>query len=304
MKTAGAGSIAKSETANLFRIILEVSKIRITVFVALTTTLGYLLALNSLESFSLYPVLGIFMLSCGAAAMNHYQERLTDAMMVRTMNRPIPAGTISPVNVLMISFFFLLTGSMVLILKSNLLTLGIGLYTFLWYNAVYTPLKRISPFAIIPGSLVGALPPLAGWAAAGGDITEGRILLIASFFFVWQIPHFWLLLMIYGKDYDKGGFPNLTNMFSLRQLKRITFSWILLTAAIALSVNLSGIMNYYVSGIFMIIVCAWFVIQTFIFLKSETSDKKAKNMFISINMFSLLLITILSLDKLIKLFLS
>ena len=92
-----------------------------------------------------------------------------------------------------------------------------------WYNAVYTPLKKVFSLAIIPGSLVGALPPLAGWVAAGGDILDPKIILISSFFFVWQIPHFWILLLIYGKDYDKGGFPTLTNVFSERQLKILLY---------------------------------------------------------------------------------
>ena len=263
-----------------------------------------MLALDNLESFSLFPVAGIFLLACGAAALNHYQERNTDALMVRTMNRPIPSGTAAPNTVLLISFFFLILGSSVLILKSNTLTLGIGLYTFLWYNAVYTPLKKMTSFAIIPGSLVGALPPVAGWAAAGGSITDPGILLIASFFFVWQIPHFWLLLMIYGNDYSKGGFPVLTNIFSVLQLKKITFSWILLTIAIALSINFLGILNYNVSGVFLIVSCVWIFYESIKFLKSDISNSNSRDMFIRINIFTLLIITILSLDKLVKLFLS
>ncbi len=85
--------------------------------------------------------------------------------MDRNYERPIPSGAVSSKAVLMISFFFLALGCATLLLKSNLLTLGIGLLTFFWYNAVYTPLKKVFSLAIIPGSLVGALPPVAGWAA-------------------------------------------------------------------------------------------------------------------------------------------
>jgi len=299
-----AEPVAKSGIADRVKIILELSKIRITFLIALTTLLGYILAIDSFESFSLYPVFGIFLLACGAAALNHYQERRTDAMMARTMNRPLPSGKISASNSLMISVFFLLLGSFILLTKSNLMTLGIGLYTFFWYNAVYTPLKRMTAFAIIPGSLVGALPPIAGWAAGGGDVLNHGILLIAAYFFIWQIPHFWLLLMIYGKDYDKGGFPNLTNIFSISRLKMITFSWIILTGVTAVSINFNGLLIYPVSAFILLAVCLWLIFESVKFMKSENTSVNFKNMFIRINIFTLLIITILSVDKLINLFFS
>lgn len=279
------------------------TKIRITILVAFTTALGYILASQNLESFSLYPVLGIFFLACGSAALNHYQERRTDVLMDRTKNRPLPSGAVSSGTVLIISFAFLIAGCAVLLLKSNLTALGIGLLTFFWYNAVYTPLKKVFSLAIIPGSLVGALPPVAGWAAAGGDIFDPKILLIASFFFIWQIPHFWILLIIYGKDYNKGGFPTLTNVFSTRQLMNITFCWIILTIVIALSINFFGILNYYFTNIFLVVLCGWLFIHALRFIKSSGENKVVRNMFISINIFTLLIITSLSLDKLIKLIL-
>ena len=293
----------KSGLTGLLKILFEVSKIRITVLVAFTTTLGYILAAQNLASFSLYPIAGIFFLACGAAALNHYQERRTDILMDRTKNRPIPSGTVSSKTVLLISFSYLVLGCAVILLKSNVATLGIGLLTFFWYNAVYTPLKRVFALAIIPGSLVGALPPMAGWVAAGGYIFDPKIILIASYFFIWQIPHFWILLLVYGKDYDKGGFPTLTNLFSNRQLINITFCWILLTIVIALSINFFGIINFYLTGILLVALCGWLFLQSMKFLRSDGNNKTVKNMFININIFTLLIITLLSLDKLVKLFL-
>lgn len=301
----------KSGISKWISVIFEVAKIRITVLVAFTTALGYILASQSLTSFSLFPVAGIFLLACAAAALNHFQESKTDVLMDRTKNRPIPSGVVSSGTVLLISIVFLLFGSSLLLWKSNLLTLGIGLLTFFWYNAVYTPLKKVFSLAIIPGSLVGALPPIAGWVAAGGYVFDPKILLIGSFFFVWQIPHFWILLLIYGKDYEKGGFPTLSNVFSVRQLKQITFCWLVLTIVIALSINFFGILNFYVSNIFLVLICGWAFRESLKFLNSNETDfdfaadkKINKNMFIRINIFTLLIITTLSLDKLIKLFLS
>jgi heme o synthase len=284
------------------KILFELIKIRITVLVAFTTALGYILATESLQTFSLYPVLGIFLLSCGAAAMNHLQERKTDKLMDRTKNRPLPAGIISPVNVMIISLFFLAAGSTVLYFESTLLTLAIGLITFFWYNALYTPLKKVYSLAIIPGSLVGALPPVAGWVAAGGKLFDPVILLIASFFFIWQIPHFWILLLAYGNDYNKGGFPTLTNILSKEQLKKITFYWMLVTIAVAVSFNFFGILNFAVSYFILFALCLWMFRNSIRFLNSGAKGIELKNMFIRINIFSLLIIILLSVDKLIKLF--
>ncbi len=224
--------------------------------------------------------------------------------MDRTKNRPLPSGEATPLSVLLITAFFLISGSLLLYFGSNVTTLLIGLLTFFWYNAVYTPLKKVTALAIIPGSLVGALPPIAGWTAAGGEMFDPKILIVAAFFFVWQIPHFWILLLVYGSDYAKGGYPTLTNVLTRQQLMNITFCWLLLTIAVALSFNFFGILNYFVSGIALLMLCAWIFTESVKFRKYEGSESKIyKGMFMRINVFVLLTITLLSLDKLIKLFL-
>lgn len=244
--------------------------------------------------------MGIFLLACASSALNHFQERYTDALMDRTKERPIPAGKIKARTVIVIFFSLLMAGSLLLIFKTNLLTFIIGLLTLVWYNAVYTPLKRISPLAVIPGSLVGALPPIAGWAAAGGYIFDGRILIIASYFFVWQIPHFWFLLMIYGKDYEKGGFPTLTSLLSSDQLKRITFIWTVTTVLFALLIPLFAIINYHITTLILILLSVVMIIYSINFLKATTEKKLITGIFIRLNLFTLLLITILSADKIFK----
>jgi protoheme IX farnesyltransferase len=283
---------------------MEVIKLRITVLVSFTTTLGYILAADDLSTFSIWPVLGIFMLACGAAALNHFQERDRDFLMERTKNRPLPSGAVSPAAVLSITLFFLVFGSLILYYGANITTLFVGLLTFLWYNAVYTPLKKVTALAIIPGSLVGALPPVAGWAAAGGSLTDPKIIIVATFFFVWQIPHFWLLLLVYGNDYAKAGYPTLTNVMTRNQLTNVTFCWILLTIAVALSFNFFGIMNFIISSAALILLCIWIFREAVKFRKYEGSDSKVyRGMFMRINVFVLMIITLLSLDKLVKLFL-
>ncbi|MGH2575559.1 MAG: heme o synthase [Ignavibacteria bacterium] len=285
--------------AERLKILLELVKFKITILVSFSTALGYFLAANALDFTFLFPVIGIFLLACSASALNHYQERDTDALMNRTKHRPIPSGRINANTVLIISAIIFTAGSLLLILKTNLITLSIGLITFLWYNGLYTPLKRKTAFAIIPGALVGALPPLAGWAAADGSLFDSRILIIAFYFFVWQIPHFWLLLIIYGDDYQRGGYPTLNTMFTREQLKRITFVWLFATVVIAMLIPMFGIINYVVTNVILSADSVWMLYNSFKFVKSNGENKQIVNTFIKINFYTLLLITILSVDKII-----
>jgi len=279
--------------------LLELVKFRITVLVSFTTALGFFLASDKLGFAFLYPVVGIFLLACSAAALNQYQEVKTDLMMDRTRNRPIPSGKISRNNVLIISLVLLLSGTSILFVKTNFGALFTGLLTFYWYNAVYTPLKKKTALAIIPGSLVGALPPVAGWLAAGGNLLDLKIGVVALYFFVWQIPHFWLLLLLYGNDFKKGGFPVLTDLYSEVFIKRITFALLVATLVIGVAIPYIG------TGLFLAtqtVIIASTVLMFFValsFLRNKNIERKEiVKTFVSINLYTLTLITVLSADKL------
>ncbi len=280
-------------------ILFELTKIRITSFVALTTALGFIIAAGEINSNLILPVIGILLLACGSAAINHYQERKTDAMMDRTKRRPIPSGKISPLNALIIALSLLVTGSVILFFAAGLLALSLGLLNLVWYNGIYTPLKRVNALAIIPGSLVGAIPPAVGWVAAGGYIFDPQIIIISFFFFIWQIPHFWLLLLIFGNDYKKAGFPTLTEIFNPNQLARITFIWIISTAVTSLLIPLFGAVKYPAVEYFLFAAGIWLTWNSFKLLK--TSGRMPFGFaFREINIFALLVVIILSLDKLIS----
>ena len=154
-------------------------KVRITSAVALSTFLGYVLYAESVGIGVLWPVVGIFMLAMASSALNHYQERDYDALMDRTKQRPIPSGRITAAGALQVSMVLALSGSLILWLSAGFVALQLGLLALLWYNAVYTPLKRKTAYAVVPGSLIGAIPPLVGWVAAGGDLLQPRILMVA-----------------------------------------------------------------------------------------------------------------------------
>lgn len=279
-------------------ILLEITKLRITIFVTVTTMFGYIAATNSFYTGLILPTIGILLLACGSAALNHYQERNTDAIMDRTKNRPIPSGKIDASSVLKISLTLVIIGSILLFIGSGILALSFGLLNLIWYNGVYTPLKKVSPLAIIPGSLVGAIPPIVGWVAGGGYLFDPQIILISFFFFIWQIPHFWLLLMILDKDYQKAGFPTLTQIFNQQQLGRITFIWIIATGVTGLLIPLfqishNGFINY------SLLIAALLLAFKSINLLQQTQETAAfRFAFRSINYFALFVVLIVSIDKL------
>lgn len=292
-------AVANSSTG-LLTSLFDAIKIKITLFVAFSTFLGYILASSSFSFDFIYPVLGIFILACGSAALNQYQERAYDALMKRTMSRPIPSGAMKAETVLAIACLLIVSGSILLIAKTNLLTLSVGLLTLAAYNYMYTPLKRRSEFAIIPGSLVGALPPLAGWVAAGGEMLNVNILLIVAYFFVWQIPHFWLLLLIYNNDYKRAGFPVLTDKYDTNKLKKLIVIGAVATTLLPVALCFTGILNFNLSAVSIVLAGIATSLLFVKFYSSESNNKTYLKYFILINLYNLLIISIFSLDKIIS----
>jgi protoheme IX farnesyltransferase len=105
-------------------------------------------------------------------------------------------------------------------------------------NGVYTPFKETSVFALFPGGLAGAIPPLIGWNAAGGLLNDSRAGLLLALFFLWQIPHFCMILLYHQEDYRSTRQPTLIRLLPEQSLKRITLVWILAFSAVALSLPL------------------------------------------------------------------
>ncbi len=280
-------------------IVVELTKLRITTFVTLTTVFGFICFAEKITTALIAPAIGILLLSSGSAVINHYQERDTDALMKRTKNRPIPSGKISPENALILALILVGSGALVLFMGSGLLALGLGLLNLVWYNGIYTPLKRKNALAIIPGSLVGALPPMVGWVAAGGSLADTQIIILAFFFFIWQIPHFWLLLLVFGKDYEQAGFPTLTQIFSMDQLARITFMWILATFVTSLLIPLFGIVNNVLIDFSLLFAGLWLSWNSIKLLKSNKEKIWFRFAFQDINIFAILVVVLLSIDKLI-----
>lgn len=200
------GSTSRSRAADL----LELMKPRLSALVVLTTAMGYLLAASGpIDGWRLVlTVAGTFLLSAGACALNHVMEIDADARMERTRDRPLPTGRMSRATAAGFSLLLLATGLGILIGGSGALTAWLGVLSALIYVLLYTPLKRVTTLNTVVGALVGALPPMMGWAAATGRLEPGAFLL-GGILFVWQIPHFLAIAWMYREDYSRSGFRML-----------------------------------------------------------------------------------------------
>ncbi len=282
----------------LLKIISELGKVRISIPVAFTTFTGYILSHGEFDRGFVMPFIGIFLLACGASAFNQLQETETDRIMKRTANRPLPSGRISKSGAWIIALAYFISGCLVLYFGPGWQTLLVGVSTFIWYNLIYTPLKKVTAFAAVPGSMVGALPPLAGWVAGGGSLTDPRALALGFFFFMGQIPHFWLLLLKLGKQYESAGLPSLTQLFTDEQIKRLTFVWIAATAVSALVLPLFRLQDKAWS-ITLIVLLSAALIVFFIPLLSRRKPFNVGKSFVLINVYYLFIMLVMIADRLI-----
>jgi len=281
---------------NYLKILAELSKVRITVVVTVTTILGYLMQNRGLDAGAIGPTFGLFLLACASAILNQYQESGIDAKMPRTQNRPIPSGRISSKSAFLHGLIFAIVGSIIILYTSNFMAMQLGILALIWYNGIYTPLKKKTAFAVIPGSVIGSLPPMVGYAAAGGNVTDIEILVVAFFMFIWQVPHFWLLLLKFGKQYEEAGFPSLTQIYSVEQIKRVTFVWSLGTAVTALFIPFFHIISNLYANLILVAGTVYFIVLFFRLILPGNPDFNIKKYFIFINVYLLLIVLTISID--------
>jgi protoheme IX farnesyltransferase len=191
------------------------------------------------------------------------------------------------------------TGETILAYGTGPAPWALGLLASLWYNGIYTYLKKKTPFAAIPGALIGMIPPVLGWVAGGGNLLDQRIGVIGVFFFTWQVPHFWLLLLDRRMDYEKAGFPSLIRIFTPMQLRRITSIWIFATVVTCMIMPLFGLVRSHVVNGSLFAVGFWMVWKTLRILTNRNQGLPFGVNFKVLNSYMLIVILLLAMDKLI-----
>jgi protoheme IX farnesyltransferase len=211
--------------------------------------------------------LAVLLLAFAAAALNEVQEHELDAMMERTRRRPIPSGKISIARAVAWILGLGAVALATLAWLGGLIAVGLGLLAVLWYNGIYTYLKRRSWLASVIGSVIGAIPPAIGWVCAGGSL-DGPILSLSFFLLMWQIPHFWLLALVVSGDYERARFPTFVRALGADGVARVTFTWTAITAGSALLLPIFGLASSPFLGLGLAVAGGWLVAVAWRALKS------------------------------------
>jgi heme o synthase len=205
-----AAEVRLAGTKSWAGIFSELFKARLTSLVLLTTLVGWYVGTRGAADFVLmvHTLLGTALVASGASALNQLIERVYDARMRRTRERPLPAGQLEPRTVLRIGCGSAAVGVIYLALFVNPLTSAVGAASLLSYLFIYTPLKRRTWLNTLAGTVPGGLPALMGWTAARGELSREGLVLF-GILAMWQVPHFMAIAWIYRDEYAAAGFKML-----------------------------------------------------------------------------------------------
>ncbi|WP_373033837.1 protoheme IX farnesyltransferase [Sulfurovum sp.] len=277
-----------------------VTKFVLSFAVSLSALFAYIMAKGEIGLDMFLATFSVLLVAMGVSTLNQVQEYREDSKMERTKNRPIAAGRMSPRTGTIIAVILILTSFAFIYSLLGLTGINFFAFAFLWYNIMYTPLKKRSALAVVPGAILGVIPPAIGWLVAGHSLFELEFIALAVYYFIWQVPHFWLLVMLFHGDYKDGGYPTAMRLFGEGTLQRLTFVWLVLT--IQAGVFLVYTFNVY-SNITVALSAAlgvWAFITAMQLLKREFKLSDARAIFWKINAAFLGIIVLLSIDEYIK----
>ena len=187
------------------RDLFALSKPRVTLLVLCTTATGIYLAPGHLPLFKVIAAMLLTAMTVGAAnTLNCYLEADSDGRMLRTRGRPLAAGRLELKSGLLMGMSLAIFSIPALTFVLNPLTGFLGLVALISYVWIYTPLKKVTPKALLVGAVPGAIPPLMGWTAVTGHLDLGGVWLFVLMF-VWQLPHFLAITLYLKDDYARGG---------------------------------------------------------------------------------------------------
>ena len=184
---------------------------------------------------------GTFALGAAVSVLNQIQERDRDRRMERTRNRPLASGRMSPRQGGAVFLVLLAASLMGLWPGLSWGAPAVAVVVLGLYNGLYTTLKPVTGWAMIPGAACGALPPWVGWLAGGGALFAVQPVFLFALYFIWQMPHFWMLAEANAEDYAAAGFPVPANSFSGFSRQAIPRLWALALAVLAGMAPLFGL---------------------------------------------------------------
>ncbi|MCE3296737.1 MAG: cyoE [Crocinitomicaceae bacterium] len=193
--------------ASKYKAYISFTKFRLSALVVISALSGYLFAGGRDGLEITYLLVGGLLVTAASNGSNQIWERDLDKLMKRTQSRPLPQKTMS-LNESYVVVVLCLVAGLVLLYMLNIQTALLGLLSYIMYVFIYTPMKRISPWAVLVGAFPGAMPPMLGYIAEDGQFgLEAGVLFFVQF--IWQFPHFWAIAWVVFDDYKAGGFSLL-----------------------------------------------------------------------------------------------
>jgi protoheme IX farnesyltransferase len=245
---------------------ISMSKPMIGLLAAATGAAGYL-SHHPADPAALVIAAGLFLLAGGAGILNNCQDRILDGRLRRTAGRPLVRQRIPLWRALAMSVAYSLLGLAVLWLGSGSVVVpALGLCGLLIYNGLYTPLKRKTPYAFVPGTVAGILCAYLGWVAAGGAAPSRAFFLFLAIVVTWQFPHFFLIHLIHRDDWLRSNLPTVLGRFAVPMLEKWVVLWLLSYAGLTLLLYLLGTVRAHIGVIVLLANGLGLVVSAVVFL--------------------------------------
>lgn len=276
----------------------QITKFGLSLSVVFSSVAGYLLAVNTVDYKTLLLLaIGGYCMVGASNAFNQIIEKEPDALMKRTMNRPLPAGRMTVTTAMSIAIILTVIGILILF-SINAKTALFGAISIFLYTSVYTPLKPVTPLSVFVGAIPGAIPFMLGWVAATGQFgIEAGMLFMIQFF--WQFPHFWAIGWLQFDEYKKAGFNLMPTGEKNQKASRliIIYTFFLLVVSVFPIFKLTG--NLYLLPVSAILIFILGMIMMFygIKLHKEQNDVMARKLMLSSVLYITLIQIIYVIDK-------
>jgi heme o synthase len=255
---------------------VELTKPRIATMVLVTVAAGYLMAAGTSAKLLplIHTLLGTTLVAGAASAWNMWLERVSDTRMRRTANRPLPAGRLHHLEVVVFGTALAVTGVNYLYHAVGPMAALVAALTFVTYVAVYTPLKPLTEWNTHIGAIPGALPPVIGAAAATGTVGWDAVVLFAVILF-WQLPHFMAIAWMYRKDYGQAGMKMIpvSDPTGAKTSRSMIVWCVVLIAASLLPIVLRPVDWVYLVGA---LVLGWFFLKCTLKFRTDRSETQAR----------------------------
>jgi protoheme IX farnesyltransferase len=288
----------KMNFSAVFNDFKQLTKVGLSLSVVFSSLAGYLLAVETVQySVLILLAIGGYLMVGASNAFNQIIEKDTDALMKRTMNRPLPAGRMHVSMAMVIAVSFTVLG-LAILYSINPKSALFGAISIFLYTSIYTPLKAVTPLAVFVGAIPGAIPFMLGWVAATNNFAiEPGMLFLIQFF--WQFPHFWAIAWLQYDEYKKAGF----NLMPMGQKNRkavvqiIIYTVCLIIVSVIPVLKITG--SFYIYPVTAVIIAALGGVMLFYAIKlyKYQSNKEARQLMLSSVLYITLIQIIYVVDK-------